>query len=148
MGMGANYVLDKGALATGATAYAQGEIGKLQANTGSLSTVLNAVARATTATTNATVAELLVVIQEDLDVIRLGFGKAIIDCRILGIARVQVGAAVTAGNFVTNDATARAIAVTKAIAGAVPTQVLGFALSGAAAAGQQIDVLLTPGMSY
>lgn len=147
MGVGPNYVLDKGLLATGATAFALGEIGKAVVGTGAFVTTANAVSRATTATTNATAGELLVVIMEDLDTVRLGTGKAFIDCRFLGIARVQLGATVTALSYVTNDATARAIAVTKAIAGAIPTQCLGIALTGGTV-GQHVDVLLTPGASF
>lgn len=148
MGVGPNYVLDKGLLATGATAFAVGEIGKVVVGSGSFSTTANSVSRATVATTNATAGELLVVVMEDLDTVRLATAKAFIGCRFLGVARVQAGAAVTALSYVTNDGTARAVAVTKAIAGAIPTQVLGIALTGAAAAGAHIDVLLTPGASF
>lgn len=147
MGVGPNYVLDKGFLATGATAYALGEIGKATLGSGTFGSTVNSVARATTATTLTTAAELLVVVMEDLDTVRLATTKAFIDCRILGIARVQCGATVVGGNYVTNDATARAVQVTRAIAGAQPTQCLGFALSGGTV-GQHIDVLLTPGASF
>lgn len=148
MGVGQNYVLDKGYLATGATAYATGEIAKATAGSGAFASTLNTVARATTATTNATAAELLVVVMEDLDTVRLGTGKAFINCAILGLARVQVGASVTAGSYVTNDATARAVPVTKATAGAIPTQCLGIAMTGNTTVGGFIDVLLTPGASF
>lgn len=147
MGVGPNYVLDKGFLATGATAYAFGEIVKVVVGTGTFSTTANAVSRATTATVLGTASELLAVAQEDLDAVRLATGKAFIDCRLLGIARVQCGATVVALDHVTNDATARAISITKAAGGAVPVQQLGIALSGGTV-GQHIDVLLTPGASF
>lgn len=148
MGVGPNFVLDKPFLATGATAYARAEIAKVQVGSGTFAAVGNAIARATTATTNAVAGELLVVVMEDLDTTRLATAKAVLNCRVLGIARVKAGAAVTALTYVTNDATARAVSVTKAAAGAVPIQVLGIALTGATAAGQEIDVLLTPGASF
>lgn len=147
MGVGPNYVLDKGFLATGATAYVFGEIVKVVVGTGSFSTTMNSVVRNTTATVLTTADTMLGVVQEDLDTVRLATGKAEVGVRLLGISRVQVGAAVTAGKYVTNDTTARAVAVTKAIAGAQPVPVLGYALTGATAAGQFIDVLLTPGAS-
>ena len=147
MGVGPQYVLDKGFLATGATAYVFGEIVRAQAGA-VMTTTFNSIARATTATVLTTTAELLGVVQEDLDTVRLATGKAEIGVRLLGIARVLSGAAVTAGTFVTNDATARAVTVTKAAGGAQQTLLLGFALTGATAAGQYIDVLLTPGASH
>lgn len=148
MGVGPNYGMAKGFLATGSTAYTFGEIVKLQVGSGSFATTMNAIARATTATVTATTIEVLGVVSEDLDATRLGTGKAIIGVWLTDIARVLVGAAVTAGTAVTNDATARAISVTRAAAGAQPTQILGIALTGATAAGQYIDVLLTPGANY
>lgn len=147
MGVGPNYGLDKGLRATGATAYAAGEIGKMTVGSGVYAAIANDVARATTATTNAAASEVLVVIMEDLDAVRLATGKAFIDCRLYGIARVQCGATVAALDHVTNDATARAITVAKAAAGAVPIQCLGIALTGGTV-GQHIDVLVIPGMVF
>ena len=137
MGVGPNYVLDKGHKATGATAYARGEI-VTPTNTG-----LD-VARATT----AGVLTPLYVCMDDLDTVRLATGKAIIDCRMLGIARVLSGAAVTIWNRVTNDNTARAVNATRTAGGTQPVPVLGIALTAATAAGQEIDVLLTPGATW
>lgn len=147
MGVGPNYVLSKGFLATGSTAYAVGEVAKAAVGSAPFDKTLNTVARATSATTNGTAAELLVVVMEDLDTVRLATTKAFINCQILGIARVQCGATVTAGSYVTNDATARVINVSKAGAGAVPIQVLGLALTGNTV-GLHVDVLLTPGSSF
>lgn len=147
MGVGPNYVLDKPFLATGATAYAFGEIVKLIAGSGSFSTTANSVVRNTTATVLTTTDVTLAVAQEDLDTVRLATGKAFINCRLMGIARVQCGATVTVGDHVTNDATARAVKATRAAGGAQPIQILGIALSGGTV-GQHIDVLLTPGVSF
>jgi hypothetical protein len=149
MGVGPNYALDKGFLATGATAYAQFEIVRLIVNpNASLNTVMNAIQRETAAVTNATANLMWGVVQEPLDAIKLGTGKAILGTRLMGISRVLTGAAVPLGRFVTSDATARAVAVTRATAGALPTPCLGYALTAASAAGQYIDVLLTPGEAY
>jgi hypothetical protein len=134
MGVGPNMVLDKGHKATGSTAYARGL----------LVTPVNAGLDVALATT-ANVFTPIYVCMEDLDISRLGTGKALIDCRIMGIARVIAGAAVALWAPVTNDATARAIARTRAIAGAVSQPSFGIALTAATAAGQEIDVLLTPG---
>lgn len=143
MGVGQNYVLDKGHLATGATAYAVGEIVTPIAGSGTLSTVLNSIQRATAANAN-----IQYVVMEDLDTTRLATGKAVLDCRLMGIARVLTGAAVTKGTRVGNDTTARAVTVAQAGAGVVPKVVLGIALTDATAAGQFIDVLLTPGATF
>lgn len=146
MGVGPNYGLDKGFLATGSTAYAQFEICAVIANPNSvLSTVANAIQRNTSASPTS---GLLVVVQEPLDTVRLATGKAVLDCRIYGITRVLSGAAVTKLTRVTSDATARAVSVSRTAAGSQPVPVLGIALTDATAAGQQIDVLLTPGASY
>jgi hypothetical protein len=146
MGLGPNYGLNKGYLATGATAYAFGEICREIANpAASLSSVANAVVRQTTAIATGSAATTLVVCQENLDTVKLGTGKAIISCAKAGAVRVLAGAAVTKGDRVTSDNTARAVTVTKATAGAIPVQVLGIAETDATAAGQFIDVTLTPG---
>jgi hypothetical protein len=149
MGNGPNYGLDKGFLATGATAYTHGEIVRLIQNpAASLTTVMNAIQRETTAVTNATADRMWGVVMEDLDTVKLGTNKAIVDVRLVGIARVLTGAAVALGKYVTSDATARAVVVTRAIAGALPTPCIGYALTSATAAGQYIDVLLTPAEAY
>jgi hypothetical protein len=127
MGVGPNYVLDKGFVATGASAYAAGEL-----------VVLNGdgtkCARATSA--GAVVAG---VCMENVDATRIATGKVVLDTRLMGIARVLAGAAVAVGAKVTNDVTARAVT-----GGAAGTNSLGIALSAASAAGEFIDVLLTP----
>jgi|SRR5882757_1506247 len=147
MGVGPNYVLDKGFLATGATAYAVGEIAKVVVGTGAFTTTMNAIVRNSVLGAATTADTMWVVVMEDLDTVRLATAKAFIDCRLMGIARVLVGAAVTAGKFVTADTTARAVPITKAVAGAQPIPALGYALTGNATVGGFIDVLLTPGAS-
>ena len=63
-----------------------------------------------------------------------------------GVARCLAGAAVTRGQFVTSDATSRAVPVTLAAAGATYIQVLGEALESAAGAGEffACKILLCP----
>jgi hypothetical protein len=128
MGVGPNYVLSKGLLATGATAYKFGEC-VVQSGDGTKC------ARATSAA-----AAVVFVCQEDLDTTRLATGKAVINVAFLGIVRVLAGAAVTVGAKVANDTTARAV-----VGGAAGTASFGVALTASTAAGQYIDVLLTPG---
>jgi hypothetical protein len=131
MGVGPNYVLDKGHLAQGATAYAFGELVVP-------GTVEQSVTRATTAG-----AMFAYVCQEDVDATRIATGKVFVDCRMLGIARVIAGAAVAKSAKLTNDTSARAVTQAGAVGSGAP--VLGIALTAAANAGDQIDVLLTPG---
>ena len=130
MGVGPNYVLNKGFLATGATAYKFGEI--VVPDTGE-----QTCKRATT----ASAAGFVGVCQEDLDTGRLATGKAIIGVALEGIVRVLTGAAVAKDSKVTNDATARAIVQ----AGAAGSPTFGIALTASTGADQFIDVLLTPG---
>ncbi len=128
MGVGPNYVLDKGLVATGATAYAYGEC-VVPSGDGTKS------ARATSAG-----AATVFINQENCDASRITTGKAVLDTRFLGIARVLAGAAIAVGAKVTNDVTARAVT-----GGAAGTPSFGIALTAASAAGQYVDVLLTPG---
>jgi hypothetical protein len=134
--MGPNFVLDKGLLATGSAAYAFGEPVVL-AGDGTQS------ARAGAGATN-----VVGINYEDCDVAKVLTGKAILDTRILGIARVLAGAAIARDARVGVDATCRAVTVTRAIAGAQPAAVFGIALTAAAVAGDFIDVLLTPGATW
>src|SRR6266496_1669149 len=137
MGVGQNYVLSKGFLATGATAYLTGEIGLAIVGGGSFTTTMNSVQRAVAVSGDT---GLLVVIMEDLDTVRLATGKAFINCAIQGIVRVKCGATVVAGSRVRSDATSRAVNVARTVGGPVP--VLGIALTGNTV-GLDIDVLLT-----
>lgn len=138
MGVGPNRGISKGFIAGGITAYVLGLIGEVTAEaTVNLALTPN-------------VLTPLVVVQEDMTAIRLTAtpGKIVINCAITGIARVTAGAAVAIGDRVTNDATARAVTRVRAIAGAQPAACIGIALTAAAAAGTQIDVLLQPGLTY
>ena len=138
MGAGPNYVLDKGFLAEGSAAYTFGEI-LIQG------TANQACARATVvAATN----NFLGVCQDTIDATKVTTGKAQVDVRLLGIARVIAGGTITKGARVTNDALARATAVTRAGAGVQPAHVLGIALTATTTVGEHIDVLLTPGGTY
>ena len=128
MGSGPNYVLDKGYVATGATAYKQGEA-VVASGDGTKC------ARATSAA-----ALVLGVCQEELDTTRLATGKAVIGVRLLGITRCIAGGVVAVGGKVTNDTSARAVA-----GGAAGTASFGIALTASTGAGEFIDVLLTPG---
>jgi hypothetical protein len=136
MGVGPNYVLDKGHVATGSTAYKFGEL-VVPSGDGTK------VARATTAN-----ARLRGVCQEAVDVGKVTTGKVVLNVRMLGISRVLAGAAIAVDDQLTNDTTARAVPKTKAGAGAQPGHVFGTALTAATAAGQFVDVLLTPGAQF
>jgi|SRR5882762_5341458 len=138
MGVGQNYVLDKGFLATGATAYTAGLILKPAVGSGGQVLNLNTVAIAGNAATG-----LLVVCMEDLDTVRLATGKAQINCALLGLVRVQTTAvAITAGVKIASAANGLARA-------AVSTEnVLGFAMTGVGSSGGFIDVMLTPGTVF
>jgi hypothetical protein len=83
---------------------------------------------------------VLGICQEPLDTTRLATGKAVIGVRLLGISRVIAGGAVTVAGKVSNNTSARAVA-----GGAAGTASFGVALTAAAADGDMIDVLLTPG---
>jgi hypothetical protein len=135
--MGPNFILDKGFRCTGSTAYAFGEVVVI---TGDGTTI----ARDTTPGSVGPKA----IVQEAIDAEKVLTGKAIINCRVLGISRVIASGAVALGARVTNDANARASAVTRAAAGAQPAPVFGQALTPAAQAGDHIDVLLTPGATF
>jgi hypothetical protein len=137
MGVGPNYGLDKGFLVEGSSAVAFGEIAV--PGTGE-----QAVGRAT----SAGAATFQGVFQESVDVGDVLTGKVFANVRVTGITRVIAGAAVTKGARVTNDTSARAVAATQTAAGAQPKAVLGIAQTAATAAGQHIDVLLTPGATY
>jgi hypothetical protein len=134
--MGPNYILDKGFLTTGATAYARGEMVIL-------TTDGTTIARATTANSRC-----IGVVMEDLEVAKVSTGKAVIDIRIMGIARCLVSGAVALNDRVANDVNARLVTKAQTAAGSQPTPVIGTALQASTTAGDMIDVLLTPGDTY
>jgi tetrahydrodipicolinate N-succinyltransferase len=128
MGIGPNYVLDKGLLVQGSAAVVFGTLYQMG----------TAVQTATPHT--ATNQRSIGVAMENIDAARVATGKVFADFRILGIARVRAGAAVAAGSRVSPDATGRAIV---SAAASIP---VGIAMTAAGAAEEHIDVLLTPGM--
>ena len=136
MGVGPNYVLSKGFVATGSAAYAPGEL-VVASGDGT------ECARATSANAN-----VLGVCMEKVDADKVTTGKVVVGVDLMGISRVLAGDAVSVGDFLTNDTTARAVSKTKAAAGAQPGPVFGKALTAATAAGQYIDVLLIPGGQF
>jgi hypothetical protein len=136
MGVGPNYVLNKGMLAQGTSAYTFGEL----VIDGS---VEQSVARATSAG-----ADVSGVVQETVDATRVTTGKVFVNVAYLGMVRVLTGAAVAKRDRLTNDTSARAVPSARTAAGSQPKQVFGIALTAATGANQYIDVLLTPGGSY
>lgn len=128
MGVGPNYVLDKGHVATGSTAYKAGEL-VVASGDGTKC------ARATSAG-----AKIRGVCQEDVDVAKVNTGKVVLDVRMLGIARVLAGGTVAVEDRVTNDTTARAVAVAATVG---LKESCGVALT-AATVGNYFDMLLTP----
>lgn len=129
MGVGANYVLAKGHVATGSTAYKAGEL-VVASGDGTKC------ARATSAG-----AKIRGVCKENVDVAKVLTGKVVVGVDMLGIARVLSGGSVTVEDRLTNDTTARAVPVAAAVGN---KESFGIALTGATGAGQWIDVLLTP----
>jgi hypothetical protein len=134
MGVGPNYVLDKGHVASGAAAVRSM---RFVVATGD-----------GTAAAEATSAGTLVrgVAMEDLTAAQVATTKAVFNVRMMGIARVVAGAAVAVGARVGTDNQGRATTVAPA-AGA-NANVAGVALTAAGAAGDVLDVLLTPGGSF
>ena len=129
MGVGPNYVLNKGHVATGSTAY---KFGELVTSSGDGTKC----ARATVAAS-----KLRGVCQEDIDAGKVTTGKAVIDIALLGIVRVLAGAPINVEDRLTNDSTARAVPVASSVG---LKESFGVALTAATAAGQFVDVLITP----
>ena len=120
--MGPNYVLDKGFIAGNA-------IGQFRAvvQTGDQTCALAGAA-----------GDVLGVCQEEISAQDATDGR-VADIRIMGITRMIAGAAVTRRDRVAADAQGRAVLATTGQA------VIGIAWTAATAAGEHIDVLLTPG---
>lgn len=96
----ANFVLDKGYLATGVAAYTLGMAVVLQSNGKSV------------APAAADAVGVVMACMEDIDAAKVATGKAVINCRMMGIARVQLGAvpgAVVVGSRLRTDAAAKYI---------------------------------------
>jgi hypothetical protein len=129
MGVGQDHVLSKGHLATGSTAYAFGEL-LVASGDGTKC------ARATSAG-----AKIRGVCMENVDATKVTTGKVVLGVNMIGITRVLSGAAVAVDDRLTNDTTARAVPVASTVGS---KESFGVALTAATAAGQYIDVLLTP----
>ena len=138
MGLGPNGVVFKGCLLQGTASYTLGDIVTV---TGDATVALAQTVNALTP---------IGVIQEDVLNAFLVAHTGVVFANIAfsGLVRVNAGAAVAIGDRVTNDATNRAVTRVRAIAGAQPMPTFGIALTSAAAAGQQIDVQLTPGATF
>jgi len=141
---GSNYVLDKGfdvlstynsSATTGVTAYrcvaVNSTTGKIDLN--ATSTVMS-----------------IGVVQENVDATKVVQGKAVVDVRLLGITKVRVsdtpgtivlGSRVAASGTSTNSGGVKLAVTTNAVLGIV----VGPVPIGTPAAGDLIDVLLTPG---
>lgn len=124
---GPNYVLDKGyTLSNSGAAQTIYRFMKFAGNE-------NQVTQATAITDKC-----IGVTQSRIDASDSATGNAQVDVRILGISKVESGAAVALMDFIGTDASGRAQT-------AVATQyAMGIALQAATAAGQWIDVLLLP----
>jgi hypothetical protein len=127
----ANFVLDKGF--TAVSTYASSDVNGVQAFRFVRITASQTIDRCSAITQVP-----LGVVQESVDVAKVAQGKAVVNVRLIGISRVTAGAAVAIGAEVSTDTTGRAITA------ATTARVAGTALQAAAAAGDQIDVLLVP----
>jgi hypothetical protein len=130
MGVGPNYVLDKGMHASGSAAYVAGHFVKLTANVQEV------------AMTAGITDVAFGVVMENVDATKVTTGKVTLAVRVLGIARVEASAAIAIGNKVAPEAAATG----RAKLAATTQTPAGIALTAATAAGDYIDVLLTPGM--
>jgi hypothetical protein len=146
---GPNYVLDKGFLVDSAALnvqayrfakFAAGTTGN-KVTTSTATPVAGALALA---------ADFIVGVYQDeivgMDAAKVLTGKATIGVRMIGISRVIAGAAVTIGSPIMSDSTGRGVVMSALAAGKQAWQA-GIALTAAGAAGDLIDVLLTPGVT-
>lgn len=125
----ADHILTKGFKVTTGKAYQRGQVVKL---TGAWTVDV-----ATAATDN-----IIGVCTEDVDQVKVDYGKVIIGVDVIGITRCIASEAIAAGAAVT--------ATTGGKIATAPTdgqRQLGIAMGAAAADGDEIDVLLTPGVS-
>ena len=81
------------------------------------------------------------VFQETLDAAKVSTGKATIGVAVQGIHRVEAGAAVSRLAAVVADSVGRGVTVSAVVGSKAQS---GIALTPASAAGDMIDVLLTP----
>lgn len=129
----ANFVIDKGytALSTYNSSAAAGVVSKRFVKLTANQTIDLNVASNTRS---------IGVVMESVDQAKVATGKAVVDVRVLGIARVIAGGTIAIGARVMSSTTGTAL--TEATTGNIPT---GIALQ-AAVSGDEIDVLLVPGL--
>jgi len=131
-----NYVLDKGYLVDASAVAADFKFARLCKFLASDTT-----GKTVTSFTAANV-DAVGVVQETLDAAKILTGKATVDVRLLGIARIEASAAIAIGARVAATANGR-IAT-----GASTNPCVGIALTPASAAGDHVEVLLTPGANF
>lgn len=134
MGQGPNYVLSKGFVAGGSSAYALGQVVTLDGD--------QLVNLAVTANDSP----IIGLVMEDVDAAKVATGKVVIGVAIMGIAKGLAGASVSRGDRLVNEVTTARV-ITQAGTDNVATPVLGIALEDAAD-GELFDVLLTPGNTF
>jgi hypothetical protein len=127
----ANFVLDKGYIVL--STYASSDTNGVQAFRFVRVTASQTIDRCS-AITQVPVG----VVMESIDLAKVQGGKAVADVRLMGIARVTASAAISLMAEVSTTADGRAVTA------ATTSRVAGIALQAAGAAGDQIDVLLTP----
>jgi hypothetical protein len=138
----ADHILSKGyGILQGSTALARGEVCYVSG--------VRQVSRATSAQQEG----LLGVALESVDASKVAGGGVVPGLAIIGVARCVAGAGVAGANIapgdkVTNDTAAKVVKATATAAGAVPKLVLGIAYGAATQAGDEFDVLLTPGARF
>jgi len=142
---GANYVLDKSfpVLSTYNTSDSLGVTAYRCVAQSSSTGIIDLNATATTASVG--------VVQENIDAVKVATGKANADVRVLGISKVRVsdtpGAIVIGSKVAASGTSNNKGGVKLAVATNVPLGiVVGPLPIGTPAAGDLIDVLLTPGM--
>lgn len=130
------YVIDKGYLVDSAAVAADFKFARLCKFLASDTT-----GKTVTSFTAASV-DAVGVIQETLDAAKISTGKATVGVRLLGIARIEASAAIAVGARVAATANGRIVT------GATTVPCVGIALTPAAAAGDHVEVLLTPAANF
>jgi hypothetical protein len=142
-GVGSNFVLDKGflVLSTYNSSAASGVTAFRCVSVNSTTGVVDLNATATTRSIG--------IIQETVDAAKVATGKVVADVRMLGITKLRVSdtpGSIVIGSFVAASGTgANAGGVKLAVSTNVPVGIC-VGLTGTVAAGDLIDVLLTPGL--
>jgi len=142
-GSGSNFVLDKGflVLSTYNSSAAAGVLAFRCVKADTVTGVIDLNATATVANIG--------VVQEPVDQVKVATGKVVADVRVLGISKVRVsdtpGAIVIGSKVAASGTAGNAGGVKLAVATNIPLGIC-VGLTGTVAAGDLIDVLLTPGM--